>query len=120
MILFTGGVVSNRFKNIKDTFARNFRALKESKRSGAGTDNFYKPKWHMFDRLMFLKKTCIQGESESNIPSIQLKATTTSNSQLSQNSEFSYNKENDIPNTQDTSPLNIYYDKALQVNYFSK
>ncbi|KAM0732506.1 hypothetical protein ACS0PU_000667 [Formica fusca] len=70
LVLFAGVVVSNRFKNIKDTFARNFKSMKESKRSGAGTDNLYKPKWHMFEGLMFLKKTCVQGESESNIPSI--------------------------------------------------
>ncbi|XP_071652235.1 transcription factor Adf-1-like [Temnothorax longispinosus] len=53
---FTGAVVSSRFKNMKDTFARNLKVMKESKRSGAGTDNIYKPKWHMFERLMFLQE----------------------------------------------------------------
>lgn len=85
--------------------------MKESKRNGTGTENLYKPQWHMFDRLMFLKKACVQAESESNIPSILLKTTDTSNSELSQ----FCNKENNIPCTQNMPLFNMYFDDTLQV-----
>jgi len=118
-VLFAGVAVSNRFKNIKDTFARNLRAMKESKRSGAGTDYIYKPKWHMFDKLMFLKKTCVQENSESNIPSSQL-LEIISNSKLSTSQSWDNEVNDNISCTEDTSLFNYYYDDALQVNYFPK
>ncbi|XP_071639677.1 uncharacterized protein [Temnothorax longispinosus] len=106
---FTGAVVSSRFRNMKDTFARNLKAMKESKRSGAGTDNIYKPKWHLFERLMFLQKSCIQGDSQSNISPIQLETTAASDSESSQ----IIDEVNDNTScTQNT--LHIYYDEALQ------
>lgn len=111
-MLFTGTMVSNRFKNIKDTFTKNLKAVKQSKRSGAGTDNIYKPKWHMFERLMFLQKTCVQGDSQSNISSILA----TLNSESLQYSKVS---DSDTSCTEDVSDI-YYYDETLQVNYFLK
>lgn len=115
MILFTGAIISSRFKNMKDTFTRNLRVVKESKRSGAGTDNIYKPKWPLFERLMFLQKTCVQGDSQSNIPSIQLESISDSDS-----SKFSNEMNNSSTSCTSDVPFNVYYDEALQVNYFSK
>lgn len=97
--------------------------MKESKRSGAGTaplrlDYIYKSKWHMFDKLMFLKKTCVQGNSESNIPSSQLLEITNSKLSTSQSCDNEVN--DNISCTENTSLFNYYYDDALQVNYFSK
>ncbi|XP_036148961.1 uncharacterized protein LOC114255608 [Monomorium pharaonis] len=103
--------MSSRFKNMKDMFARNLRLVKELKRSEAGTDSIYKPKWPLFERLMFLKKTCVLGESESNIPSIQLETT---NSEIQSTiSNFSNEINNSTSCTADV-PLNVYYDEALK------
>ncbi|KYN19319.1 hypothetical protein ALC57_08346 [Trachymyrmex cornetzi] len=107
-------MVSQRFKNIKDTFSRNLKTMKESKRSGTGTDNIYKPKWHMFERLMFLKKTCAQANSVSNIPSMQLDAVT-SNSIVNSLQSCDIVVEDSISN--DISSYNIYYDEASQVSH---
>ncbi|KAK3929682.1 Transcription factor Adf-1 [Frankliniella fusca] len=56
------------FKNLKDTFMQNLRKVRESTRSGVGTDSVYKPKWFLWDAMQFLKKTCAQSESTSNMP----------------------------------------------------
>ncbi|KYM96862.1 hypothetical protein ALC62_12472 [Cyphomyrmex costatus] len=106
-------MVSHRFKNIKDTFSRNLKTMKESKRSGTATDNIYKPKWHMFERLMFLRKTCVQGNSVSNIPSMQLK-TATSNSTVNSLQSCDVVMEDSICN--DISSHDIYCDEASQVS----
>ncbi|KYQ53544.1 hypothetical protein ALC60_00070 [Trachymyrmex zeteki] len=106
-------MVSQRFKNIKDTFSRNLKTMKESKRSGTGTDNIYKPKWHMFERLMFLKKTCVQANSVSNIPSMQSEIVT-SNSIVNSLQSCDIVVEDSISN--DISSY-VIYDEESQVSH---
>ncbi|KAL1460314.1 hypothetical protein MTO96_027572 [Rhipicephalus appendiculatus] len=45
-------LVSNRWRNLRDTFAKKIRELK--KKSGAGVSDVV-PKWKYFDHLLFLK-----------------------------------------------------------------
>lgn len=42
---------------MKNTFSRNSKAIKESSKSGAGTDQIFVPTFIHFERLMFLKET---------------------------------------------------------------
>jgi len=47
---------------------RNWRKVQDSLRSGAGTDDVYRPKWTLYGSCQFLKKTCAQSAATSNIP----------------------------------------------------
>lgn len=49
----------------------NYRKERESRGrcSGKGTDEIYKPKWVLYDKLKFLKKMCTQATSVSNLQS---------------------------------------------------
>ncbi|KAK3908910.1 Transcription factor Adf-1 [Frankliniella fusca] len=60
--------LAGRWKNIRETFTSNMKRIRESKRSGVGAADVYVPKWPLFKYLDFLKKTCNQADSESNIP----------------------------------------------------
>ena len=78
---------------MRDTFMDNHRKVKESKRSGTGSD-VYKPKWPLYDVLSFLIKTAQQSDSISTMDSQCTQSTSTA------------------------SPLtNMYYDDNVQVSY---
>ncbi|KAJ8678343.1 hypothetical protein QAD02_014130 [Eretmocerus hayati] len=63
-----GDQVSQRSKTIKETYSENNRKVNDSKRSGCGTEDVYKPKWFLRPHVQFLKKVCDMGESVCNIP----------------------------------------------------
>ncbi|KAJ8678217.1 hypothetical protein QAD02_014004 [Eretmocerus hayati] len=63
-----GDQVSQRFKTIKETYSDNYRKVKDSKHSGCGTEDVYKPKWFLWLHVQFLEKVCDMGESVCNIP----------------------------------------------------
>ncbi|KAE8739194.1 hypothetical protein FOCC_FOCC015317 [Frankliniella occidentalis] len=67
---FTVEVLMHRWKSMRETFQDNLNRVKESDRrsSGNGTDDCYVPKWKLWTKLQFLKKTCAQSESVSNLP----------------------------------------------------
>ncbi|XP_011687032.1 PREDICTED: uncharacterized protein LOC105449474 [Wasmannia auropunctata] len=66
---FTGDIVYKRFQNMESTFRANERRIRESQTrcSGKGADEIYKPKWEYYDMLLFLKKTCTQSDSIDNL-----------------------------------------------------
>lgn len=47
--------VVKRIASLRASFRKEFRKLENSKRSGAGTEDIYKPTLWYFDNLMFLK-----------------------------------------------------------------
>jgi len=69
----------------------------------------------MFDRLMFLKKTCIQGNSVSNISTFQSEISNAISSQL-----YNTMVEDDYMYKDKTDVLNISKHKTSQVKLFSK
>lgn len=48
---------------------KNDKLIRESKSSGKGSDDIYKPKWPLFENLTFLRKSTVQAKSISNLPS---------------------------------------------------
>lgn len=42
---------------MKNTFIRNFKSVKESSKSGAGTEQIFVPSFIHYEKLMFLKET---------------------------------------------------------------
>ncbi|XP_011686399.1 PREDICTED: uncharacterized protein LOC105449099 [Wasmannia auropunctata] len=62
-------MVQHRFTSMKQTFVTNFRKERESQKrcSGKSSEDIYKPKWALYGRLKFLKKSCVQAESTSNL-----------------------------------------------------
>ena len=103
MSLVSGDDVMNHFKSLKDTFMRNWRKVQESKSSGAGSHDVYRPKWSLFSNLKFLLKMCVQSGSTSNIES-QTQNTS------SQGSVVEIELQNQTQQ--------YYYDENLQVRYF--
>lgn len=99
-----GGDCCARFKNLKDTFMRNLRKVQESKTSGSGTDDLYKPKWNLFSNLKFLQKTCVQTGSVSNIE-------TQPSSDSSQTTIVDLEAQSQV--------AGVYYDETLQVSFVS-
>ncbi|KAL1479958.1 hypothetical protein MTO96_051441 [Rhipicephalus appendiculatus] len=57
-------LVSNRWRNLRDTFAKKIRELK--KKSGAGAGDIV-PKWKYFDHLLFLKDIIEPRPTSSNL-----------------------------------------------------
>lgn len=57
-------LVSNRWRNLRDTFAKKLRELK--KKSGAGVSDAI-PKWKFFDHLLFLKDVTEPRPTSSNL-----------------------------------------------------
>ena len=51
----TRETVVKRIASMRASFRKEFRKLENSKRSGAGTEDIYKPTLWYFDNLMFLK-----------------------------------------------------------------
>lgn len=70
--IFTADIVQQRFASMRHTFMTNYRKEQESKRrcSGKGTEEIYKPKWVLYERLKFLKRTCAQANTLSNLQSL--------------------------------------------------
>ncbi|KAK3922208.1 Transcription factor Adf-1 [Frankliniella fusca] len=94
-------VAKKRFINMRDTFMENNKKVKESKRSGTGAENIYKPKWPLFQSLTFLLKTVEQAESISNLNIAECNTTVT-------DSVGSTSSSLTIP------PLDIIYDENSQ------
>jgi len=70
IIFDIGAIVKKRFINMRDIpFMDNLRRMKESlqRASGKGADEIYKPKWPLYNSLLFLKETCAIVANTSNI-----------------------------------------------------
>lgn len=69
--IFTADMVLHRFTSMKQTFMTNYRRERESKgrSSGKSSEEIYKPKWILYEKLKFLRKTCVQADSLSNLQS---------------------------------------------------
>ncbi|XP_071568465.1 uncharacterized protein [Temnothorax nylanderi] len=66
---FNADMVQHRFISMKQTFMKNNRKARESRErcSGKSPDEIFKPKWNLYDKLLFLKKACAQAVSQSNL-----------------------------------------------------
>lgn len=108
MFYLSAEVARERFINMRTTFMNNEKRIRESKQrcSGKGTEEIYKPKWSLYTSLLFLKKTCVQTESSSNLDvlddSDNQALTTDANQEINNNLARSVNK-------------NIFFDSNLQV-----
>lgn len=93
---FAGDSVADRWKNMKKTFMSNHKKVRESKNKCSGTDEdgIYVPKWHLYKKLPFLEKACVQADSSSNLPVVL--------------SERAMSTEPVLP---------IYFDENLQVSH---
>ncbi|KAK3926079.1 Transcription factor Adf-1 [Frankliniella fusca] len=100
---YSGEVVAARFKSLRDTFFKNWRKIQESKTSGSGTDDVYTPRWHLYSNLAFLKKTCTQQGSTSNIPS-----------QASQMLKSESQPSMSIVDQEVNNQVQVYFDENLQ------
>ncbi|KAJ8685503.1 hypothetical protein QAD02_021296 [Eretmocerus hayati] len=103
-----GDQVSQRFKKIKETYSDNYRKVKDSKRSGCGTDDVYKPKWFSWPHVQFLEKVCDMGESVCNIPQ------PTSQSQVPDNTSSLNSAEPNNPKYLLIDGVPYYFDESLQ------
>jgi len=92
-----------RFKNMKETYAKNLAKVRSTKRSGSGQDDVFRPSWYLYETMMFLEKACAQAESTDNLSTMTTAATA-----------------EDIIPSQVTSSysatLNAYYDKSTDVS----
>lgn len=108
---------------MKGTFLDNDRKVRESKRSGSGVEQSFKPKWPLYSRLQFLKKTIYSAQSLSNF-----EPTTPHLSSQSQSQNISdYQDFNDTIQSSHISPrliscdieediqMQFYYDKPSHV-----
>jgi len=65
--LNSGPLAKGRFTNMRTTFQQYHRKVENSKRSGTSSDDVYVPKWKLYHKLEFLKKTNAQANGLSNI-----------------------------------------------------
>lgn len=81
-------MVLHHFTSMKQTFMTNYRKERESKgrSSGKSPEEIYKPKWILYEKLKFLRKSCAQADSPSNLQSPPLNS-----SNLNSNIESSQN-----------------------------
>lgn len=80
---------------MKQTFMTNYRRERESKgrSSGKSPEEIYKPKWILYEKLKFLRKTCAQADSLSNLQSPLNISNSNSNVESSQNDTATANIE---------------------------
>lgn len=110
--------MKKRWTNIKGTFLENDKKVRESKRSGSGTDQIFRPKWSLYSRLKFLKKTIYTPQTLSNfVPTMQHVSL---KSQLRDKQDENFNITNlHIPSAETSCDKNedvqFYYDKPSQV-----
>lgn len=109
---------------MRGTFLDNDRKVRDTNRSGSDTDEIFKPKWPLYSRLQFLKKTIASAPSLSNfvpptphlLPQSQCQSQSHRNYQDASNivnspytpiEETSYEDEN--------TEMQFYYDQPSQV-----
>lgn len=54
-------------KNLRTYYSKELGKVKDSQKSGAGTDDLYKSKWPFFNRLEFLRDQVIPRRTTSNL-----------------------------------------------------
>ncbi|XP_077506896.1 uncharacterized protein LOC144116093 [Amblyomma americanum] len=59
--------VKHRWKNLRDTFRRVFRGLRQSQKSGTGADEVEETTWPFFERLLFLRDTMLSRPTSGNL-----------------------------------------------------
>lgn len=104
-------MIYKRFQNMESTFRANERKIRQSKTSGKGTDDIYKPKWEYYDMLLFLKRTCAQSDSIDNLSS---QNNISLSNQEMMNCSPVPNSYCDVQNT--SSITNVYYDENMEVS----
>lgn len=53
-------MVKDRFDNMRTTYQRNYNKIKQSMRSGKGSDEIFQSKWDFYPLLAFLKKIALK------------------------------------------------------------
>lgn len=72
---------------MRGTFLDNDRKVRESKRSGSGYDEIFKPRWPLYTKLQFLRKTISSAQSVSNLSSYMPVAQCSSSQSQPQNAQ---------------------------------
>lgn len=104
---FVFHLVKDRFDNMRTTYQRNYNKIKQSLRSGKGSDDIFQPKWDLYPLLTFLKKNSVQASSSSNLDATNEVV----NSHLTcDDTESSILLEED---------RDVYFDETLQVSIIS-
>lgn len=99
---------------MRGTFLDNDKKRRDSKRSGSGSEKIFKPRWPLYTKLEFLKKSISCSPSVSNLlPTVQCLS-----------SQFENEKENQDPtlqtdNIENPSQQTCIIDKEMQY-YFDK
>lgn len=109
--IIVGDMIYKRFQNMESTFRANERKIRQSKTSGKGTDDIYKPKWEYYDMLLFLKRTCVQSDGIDNFSS---QNNISLSNQETVNCSPVPNSYSDVQNT--SSITNVYYDENMEVS----
>lgn len=110
-LIIVGDMIYKRFQNMESTFRANERKIRQSKTSGKGTDEIYKPKWEYYDMLLFLKRTCAQSDSIDNLSS---QNNISLSNQEMVNCSSVPNSYSDVQNT--SGITNVYYDENMEVS----
>ena len=63
--------VKKKIKNLRTVFTRELRKVEASKRSGAGVDDIYVPKFKFFKSMMFLQPHINGKDSKTNMARIK-------------------------------------------------
>ncbi|XP_034246599.1 uncharacterized protein LOC117648275 [Thrips palmi] len=101
--VYTVTILKDRWKNMKDTFSSNWNKVSSSNKrcSGNGTDDMYVPRWPLYSKLMFLKKTVVSGSTVSNISSTASSIAASSAAEVASTSSI-------------LEGIQVYYDEVLQ------
>jgi len=67
----TKEIVVKKIDSLRSNFRKEFKKIKDSKRSGSGTDNLYTTKLWYFDKLQFLVDQETHRNGVSNISEIE-------------------------------------------------
>ena len=59
--------LKSKINTLRTQYRREVNAFEQSKKSGAGTNDIYKPKLWCFDNLSFINEGEMQRESRSNL-----------------------------------------------------
>jgi hypothetical protein len=67
MPFITAKDLNKKLMNLRTTYVRERTKIKDSQKSGAGTQEIYKPTWLHFDQLIFLDDYIASRKTKSNL-----------------------------------------------------
>ena len=59
--------VEKKLRNLRQAFNRDWKKVKDSRRSGAGAAEVYRSTWRYYDALSFLSSAQMEAETEDNM-----------------------------------------------------